>query len=142
MMICRGVKSINSKTRASQARIGRDIFRRRVQTVRHRTLRGLRPKSAEDVIGPAAEEQIEGFALSRDDGLSRSLVVTRRRPSAVGTVAVFVRSTGSLDHAVQRDVLDDLDLSHGLCFARDRARLRSAVAAFSSAFQVTKRHRS
>ena len=40
------------------------------------------------------------------------MVGMRPRPSAVGIVAVFARPAGRLDDAVQRDVFDDLDLSH------------------------------
>src|SRR5262249_33480272 len=31
-------------------------------------------------------------------------------------IAVFVRPAGGLDHAVQRDLFDDPDLSHGVSF--------------------------
>src|SRR4030095_7341026 len=35
-----------------------------------------------------------------------------RGPVAVGEIAVFAGTAGDLDHAVQRDVFDDLELSH------------------------------
>src|SRR5437588_6148380 len=44
--------------------------------------------------------------------LTRVRIEIRHRPSAMRVVAVFVSSAGRLDHAVQRDLFDNLDLSH------------------------------
>src|SRR5213592_4848273 len=44
--------------------------------------------------------------------LTRVRIEIRHRPSAMRVVTVFVPSAGRLDHAVQRDLFDDLDLSH------------------------------
>jgi hypothetical protein len=49
---------------------------------------------------------------SRDDDLSHGRIGMRRRPSAIGVVAVFARPAGGLDHAVQGDMFNDPDLSH------------------------------
>jgi hypothetical protein len=62
----------------------------------------------------AAQQQIEILAMRRNDGLSYGRVGMRHCPSAVGVVAVFARPAGGLDHAVQRDMFDDPDLSHGV----------------------------
>ena len=52
--------------------LGRDVFRRLVQTVRHRTVLGFRPIVAPDIVGSAAQQQIESLAVPRVDGpLSR-----------------------------------------------------------------------
>ena len=95
--------------------MGRDVFRRCVQTVRHRIILG-RPIAGKDIVGATAQQQIESVALSRDDCLPSSVIMMRHRPSAVAIV-VFVRPTGPLDHAVQRDVFDDSDRSHGVLFS-------------------------
>jgi hypothetical protein len=47
-----------------------------------------------------------------EDRFSRDRIAIRHRPSAVWVVAVFVPATGSLDHAVQRDMFDDFEFSH------------------------------
>jgi len=49
--------------------VGRDVFRRGIQTVRYRTIPGLRPEAGPDIVGAAAKQQIEDAALSLDDGL-------------------------------------------------------------------------
>ena len=90
-------------------------IRRRVNTVRHRTLRGFRPKAAPDMVRSAAQQQIKNLTVSRDDGRSSIRVGMRPRPSAVGIRWVLVRA-GGLNHAVQRDVFDDRDLSHRVSF--------------------------
>jgi hypothetical protein len=92
--------------------MGRDIFRRRVQAVRHPIVLDLRPEAREDIVGASAEEQIEFRAMRNKDCLSPGRIVKRRRPSAVWIVAVFVPAAGSLDHAVKRYVFDDFELSN------------------------------
>ncbi len=47
-----------------------------------------------------------------EDRFSPGGIAIRPRPSAVWVVAVFVPATGSLDHAVQRDMFDDFEFSH------------------------------
>src|SRR5215475_2709607 len=96
--------------------VGRDVFRRCVQTVRHRTLRGFRPKATEDIVGSTTQQQIESVAVCRNNGFSCSSVVMRRRPSAVfeTVTCIFLWAAGRLDHAVQRDMLDDPDFSHAV----------------------------
>src|SRR5205807_7677545 len=82
-------------------------------TVRYRTVLGLRPVAGEDIVGAAAKQQIEAPALRRDDSLSNGRIEIRHRPSAMRVVvAAFVPSAGRLDHAVQRDLFDDPDVSH------------------------------
>ena len=83
--------------------VGRDVFRRRVYSVRQQAFRGGRPKAAPDIVGSATQQQIEIVAVRRDDGLFSSGIVMWRRPSAVAVV-VFLRA---LNHAVQRDIFDD-----------------------------------
>lgn len=87
--------------------MGRDV-----QTVRYRTVPGLRPVVGEDIVDAAAKQQIEAAAPCLGDGLSPGGASMRYRLSAMRVVAVFVPSAGRLDHAVQRDVFDDPDLSH------------------------------
>ena len=75
---------------------------------------GVRPITAPDIIGSAAQQQIEVVAVSRRDRRSPFGVVMRRHPSAVreAATAIFFRTTGALNHAVQRDLFDDSDLSY------------------------------
>src|SRR5262245_3143179 len=71
-----------------------------------------------NIVGSAAQQQIERLAVSRHDGLSPCGVGMRRRSSAVleAVTCIFLRPAGGLNHAVQRDVFDDLDLSHAVSF--------------------------
>src|SRR5262245_64230759 len=41
--------------------VGYDILRRRIQAVRHRTLRRLRPETRPQIVGSAAKQQIEAL---------------------------------------------------------------------------------
>jgi hypothetical protein len=47
-----------------------------------------------------------------EDRFAPDGIAIRRRPSAIWVIAVFVPATGSLDHAVERDVFDDFEFSH------------------------------
>src|SRR6266567_482071 len=74
---------------------------------------GFRPVAAPDIVNSPAQQQIESLAVSRDDVPSCFRVGMRPRPSAIReAVGIFFWPAGSLNHAVQRDVFDDLDLSH------------------------------
>jgi hypothetical protein len=84
--------------------VGRDVLLRRVEAVRHRTARRLRPVARPDVVGATAEQQIEALALRGEDRLPTGGGPVGRGPVAVGEVVVIC---GVLDHAVQRDVFDD-----------------------------------
>src|SRR3954467_15085330 len=92
--------------------VGGDVFRGRVQTVPDRMALDFRPVAGPDIVGPAAKQQIEAPALRSDYGVCDGRVEIPHRPSAMRVVAVFVPSAGRLDHAVERDLLDDPDLSH------------------------------
>ena len=94
--------------------VGRDVFRRRIYAVRHRTPRGFRPEAAPDIVGSTAKQQIESVALGRDNGFSSSRVVMRHRPSAVleAATGIFLWAARRLNHAVERDMLEDPDRSH------------------------------
>src|SRR6185369_1682505 len=50
--------------------MSRDIFRCRIEAVRNRTARRLRPIARPDVVGAATEEQIEAVALRGRDCLA------------------------------------------------------------------------
>src|SRR6185436_10536363 len=89
--------------------VGSDIFCCRIESVRNRTARRLWPEARPDVVGATAKQQIEALAMRGDDCVPASEGPIGRGPVAVGEVAVFA---GDLDHAVQRDVLDDFELSH------------------------------
>src|SRR6202041_480088 len=96
--------------------VGRDVFCRRVQGVRHRAFLGFRPKAAENIVGSTAKQQIEVVGVSRHDGCSPFGTAMWRRPSAVreATTGIFLRPTGRLNHTVQRDMFENLDLSHAV----------------------------
>jgi len=47
-----------------------------------------------------------------EDRFSCGGIAIRQCLSAVWVVAIFIRAAGSLDHAVQRDMFDDFELSH------------------------------
>src|SRR5438128_7462441 len=89
--------------------VGSDIFCGRIEAVRHRTARRLWPEARPDIVGAAAKQQIEALALRGEDFVPASGGPIGRGPVAVGEIAVI---GGVLDHAVQRDVFDDLELSH------------------------------
>src|SRR5207247_1821412 len=89
--------------------VGSDIFCCRIEAVRNRTARRLWPETRPDIVGATAEQQIEALAMRGGDYVAASGGPIGRRPVAVGEVAVFA---GDLDHAVQRDVFDDFELSH------------------------------
>ena len=69
----------------------------------------LGPETRPDIVGTAAQQQIEALALRGHDGLPSGGASIGRCPVAVGEIAVI---SGVLDHAVQRDVLDDFELPH------------------------------
>src|SRR5205085_2855330 len=80
-----------------------------IEAVRHRTARRLRPEARPDVVGATAKQQIEALALRGEDCVPACGGPIGRGPVAVGEIAVI---GGVLDHAVERDVFDDCELSH------------------------------
>src|SRR6266705_1183230 len=89
--------------------VGSDKFFCRIEAVRHRTARRLWPVARPDIVGATAKQQIEALALRGDDCVPAGGAPLGRGPVAVGEIAVI---GGVLDHAVQRDVFDDFELSH------------------------------
>src|SRR5437867_7050350 len=88
--------------------VGSDIFCCRIEAVRNRTARRLWPETRPDIVSATAKQQIEALAMRGGDCVPASGGPIGRGPVAVGEV-VFA---GDLDHAVQRDVFDDFELSH------------------------------
>src|SRR5262245_38501884 len=88
--------------------VGSDIFFCRIEAVRHRTAWRLWPEARPDIVGATAKQQIEALAMRGDDCILTSGGPIGRFPVAVREI-VFA---GDLDHAVQRDVFDDFELSH------------------------------
>ena len=93
--------------------MGRDVFCRRVDTVRHRTARRLRPEARPDIVGATAKQQIEALGIRGEDRISASGGPIGRGPVALGEIVVI---GGVLDHAVQRDVFHDSEHSHWVSF--------------------------
>ncbi|HYZ71639.1 MAG TPA: hypothetical protein VE641_01075, partial [Chthoniobacterales bacterium] len=93
--------------------VGRDIFCCRIEAVRKRTARRLWPEARPQIVGATAKQQIEAHAMRGDDCVPASGGPIGGGPVVVGEIAVFA---GGLDHAVQRDVFDDFELSHGVLF--------------------------
>src|SRR5918911_4001434 len=89
--------------------VGSDIFCCRIEAVRHRTARRLWPEARPDIVGATAKQQIEAPALRGEDCVPASGGSIGRSPVAVGEIVVI---GGVLDHAIQRDVFDDFELSH------------------------------
>src|SRR5882672_1953684 len=89
--------------------VGSDIFSCRIDAVRHRTARRLWPEARPDIVGATAKQQIEPLAMRGEDCISPSRAPIGRGPVAVGEIAAI---GGVLNHAVQRDMFHDLDLSH------------------------------
>src|SRR5712691_9232825 len=52
--------------------VGSDIFRCRIEAVRHRTARRLWPVVGPDIVGAAAKQQIEALAMRGHDCLPAS----------------------------------------------------------------------
>src|ERR1700739_952642 len=89
--------------------VGNDIFCCRIEAVRHRTARRLWPEAGPHIIGATTKQQIVALAILGEDCISASGGPIGRGPGAVGEI-VFIG--GLLDHAVQRDMFHDPDLSH------------------------------
>src|SRR5216117_4284595 len=94
--------------------VGSDVFCCRIEAVRHRTARRLWPEARPDIVGATPKQQVEALALCSQDCVPASGGPIGRGPVAVGEIAVI---GGVLDHAVQRDVFDDFELSHSLLLA-------------------------
>src|SRR5262245_632500 len=103
-----------------------DIFSRRIDAVRHRTARRLWPEARPDIVGATAKQQIKALAMRGEDCISASGSPVGRGPVAVGETVVI---GGVLDHAVQRNMFHDLDLSHAVSF---HPSLRQPVAGGAS----------
>jgi hypothetical protein len=88
--------------------VGSDIFCCRIEPVRHRTARRLWPEARPGIVGATAKQQIEAPAMRGNDFIPASGGPIGRGPVAVAEIAV----AGNLDHAVQRDMFDDFELSH------------------------------
>src|SRR5580704_3402869 len=88
--------------------VGSDIFGCRIEAARHRTARCLWPEARPYIVGATAEQQIEASAMRGEEFIPASGGPIGHGPVSVGEV-VFA---GGLDHAVQRDVFDDFELSH------------------------------
>src|SRR6266852_6789204 len=91
--------------------VGSDKFCCRIEAVRHRTARRLWPEARPDIVGATAKQQIEALALRGDDCVPARGRSIGRGPVAVGEIAGI---GGVLDHAVERDVFDDFELSHSM----------------------------
>src|SRR5438132_13229188 len=89
--------------------VGSDKFCCRIEAVRHRTARRLWPVARPDIVGATAKQQIEALAMRGEDFVAASGGSIGRGPVAVGEIAAI---GGVLDHAIQRDVFDDFELSH------------------------------
>ena len=85
------------------------MFRGRIEAVCHRTARCLWPKARPDIVGATTKQQIEALAQRCRDCVPAGGGSIGRGPVAVREIAVI---GGVLDHAVQRDVLDDPEPSH------------------------------
>src|SRR5262249_45682660 len=83
----------------------------RIQPVGHRTLRCPGPETRPCIVGAAAKQQVATPAVSLDHHRQPGRAAIRRGPVAVWEV-VFARTAGHLDHAVQRDMLEDPELAH------------------------------
>src|SRR5580700_9876454 len=86
-----------------------DVFLRGVEAVSHRTARGLRPEARLAIVGVTAKQQTEALAIHREEDIPASGSPIGRAPIAVGEIVVI---GGLLDHAVQRDVFENSELSH------------------------------
>src|SRR5256714_14296864 len=89
--------------------VGSDKLCCRIDAVRHRTARRLWPEARPEIVGATAKQQIEPLALRGEDCVPASGCSLGRGPVAVGEIVVI---GGVLDHAVQRDVFEDFELSH------------------------------
>src|SRR5881392_2601755 len=89
--------------------VGSDIFRCRIEAVRHRTARRLWPEARPDIVRATAKQQIEALAIRGKNCVPASGSPIGRCPVAVWEIAVI---GGVLDHTVQRNVFHDLELSH------------------------------
>src|SRR5947209_3340630 len=87
-----------------------DEFCCRIDRIRHRTARRLGPEARPDVVGAAPKQQIEPLPLRGHHRVPPSGAPIRPGPVAVGEIVII---RGVLDHAIERDVFHDFELSHG-----------------------------
>ena len=88
--------------------MGRDEFRRAVETVGHGPSLTW-PVTGEDVIGLTTKKEVKPFALRRHDRFADGGVVKRGCPAAKtkATTGVFIRPARCLNDAVEGNVFDD-----------------------------------
>jgi hypothetical protein len=86
-----------------------DIFLGRIEAVRHRTARRLWPEVRPGIVGATAKQQIEFLAMRGEECVPASGGTIGCGPVTVGKIAVI---SGGLEHAVQRDMFHDFELSH------------------------------
>src|ERR1700680_4544655 len=91
--------------------VGSDVLRCRIDAIPYRAAGRLPPGDRPDIVGATAKQQIKALAMRGHHQLPAGGGPIGRGPVAVRKVAVI---GGVLDHAVERDVFDDLELSHSL----------------------------
>src|SRR6187431_268208 len=94
---------------------GGDVFRRPVERLANRAVALVRPVGGPDIVGAASQKQVElpGDRLTQD--LHQDLVPKQHKPSPVGepTLRVLLTTSGRLHNAVECELGDNNDLSHG-----------------------------
>src|SRR4029077_17338861 len=96
---------------APRRTVGHHVLRCRIDAIPYRTAGRFPPGDRPDVVGATAKQQIKALAMRGHDQLPAGGGPIGRGPVVVGEVAPI---GGVLDHAVQRDVFDDFELSHSL----------------------------
>src|SRR5262249_49836984 len=96
-----------------------DVFRRLVERLGDRVVALVRPVGGEDLVGPAPQKHVELTGDSLANGLVQAIVQERHGPASVGEPVprILLGATGRLHDAVESDLRDCDDLSHG--FSRE-----------------------
>jgi hypothetical protein len=93
-----------------------DVFRRLVERLGDRVVALVRPVAGEDLVGPAPEKHVELTGDNLANGLVHQGVVHEGHgPASVGepVARILLGPTGRLHDAVESDLRDCDDLSHG-----------------------------
>jgi hypothetical protein len=92
-----------------------DVFRRLVERLGDRVVALVRPVGGEDLVGPAPQKHVELTGDSLANGLVQAIVQEGHGPASVGESVprILLRATGRLHDAVESDLRDCNDLSHG-----------------------------
>src|SRR5262249_9887957 len=92
-----------------------DVFRRLVERLGDRVVALVRPVGGEDLVDAAPQKNVELTGDSLANGLVQAIIQEGHGPASVGEPVprILLGATGRLHDAVESDLRDCDDLSHG-----------------------------